>query len=233
VKRPSPVPTLTDWAIEEVRRRIVLGDLPPGERLPLEELANELGISRVPLREAVRSLEAEGLVATTPHRGAVTTPLNLDNAQDAYALLEAAEMLAVERATAASNPESLARMEASLGAMREHIHDAHLTRESLEAHRAFHFAFFDLVGEGVLLRHLRVFWNTCERYVMASIPDGDHAAHAYEDHEELVRLVREGDAEAAKDLLRNHLRNSFEAVKDRLATEGQGNGDGRREQLPQ
>jgi DNA-binding GntR family transcriptional regulator len=216
----SPVPTLTDWAIEEVRRRIVLGELPPWERLPLEDLANELGISRVPLREAVRSLEAEGLVVTAPHRGAITAPLSLDNAADAYALLEAAEMLAVDRAAAASNPESLARMEASLGAMREHVHDGHVTRGSLEAHRAFHFAFFDLVGEGVLLRHLRTFWHACERYVMASMPDESHASRAYGEHEELVRLVRDGDVDAAKEHLRGHLRGSFAAVKERLIAAG-------------
>lgn len=214
--RTSPVPTLTDWAIEEVRRRIVLGELPHGERLPLEELATELGISRVPLREAVRSLEAEGLITTTPHRGAVTTVLNLRDAEDAYALLEAAEMLAVGRATQASNDESLARMEKALAAMHSHIHDGRLNVDSLEAHREFHFAFFDLVGEGVLLRHLRIFWNMCERYVMASMPDERRAERAYEEHALLVQYVREGEVDAAQEHLRHHLRSSLQAIRSKL-----------------
>lgn len=214
--RTTPVPTLTDWAIEEVRRRIVLGELTPGERLPLEELATELGISRVPLREAVRSLEAEGLITTTPHRGAVTTLLNLRDAEDAYALLEAAEMLAVGRASAASNEESLSRMERALASMRSHVHDGTLSVDSLEAHREFHFAFFDLVGEGVLLRHLRIFWSMCERYVMASMPDEHRAERAYEEHALLVELVREGKVEAAQDHLRQHLRRSLQAIRSKL-----------------
>lgn len=214
-----PVPTLTDWAIEEVRRRIVLGELPPGERLPLEELATELGISRVPLREAVRSLEAEGLITTTPHRGAVTTLLNLRDAEDAYALLESAEALAVDRATAASDDHSLARMERALDSMRDHVHDGTLNVDSLEAHREFHFAFFDLVGEGVLLRHLRIFWNMCERYVMASMPDEHRAERAFEEHARLVQLVRDGEAEAAKEHLRSHLRSSLAAIRSKLEDE--------------
>lgn len=218
----SPVPTLTDWAIEEVRSRIVLGTLPAGERIQLEELARELGISRVPLREAVRSLESEGLIVTTPRRGAVTTPLNLRDAEDAYALLEAAEMLAVERATAATNPQSVQRMEQALDSMRDHVHDGTLSVESLEAHRAFHFAFFDLVGEGVLLRHLRIFWSMCERYVMASMPDEQRAEVALEEHALLVKLVRDGEVEVAREHLRSHLRSSLAAIRSKLVDEATG-----------
>lgn len=214
-----PVRTLTDWATEEVRRRIVLGELPPGERLPLEELAAELGISRVPLREALRRLDTEGLIKTTPHRGTETTMLNQRNAEDAYALLEAAETLAVDRATAATDAQSLERMERALASMRNHVHDGTLNVESLVAHREFHFAFFDLVGEGVLLRHLRIFWNMCERYVMASMPDEHRAERAFEEHALLVQLVRDGEAEAAKEHLRNHLRSSLAAIRSELVDE--------------
>lgn len=216
VVRLAPVPTLTEWAIEEVRRRILVGELPPGERLPLDELARSLGISRVPLREAVRSLEAEGLVAATPRRGVVTTELDLRNAEDAFALLETAQVLAVERVALGADAASLATMEANLVLMRKAVEGGELTAASLQPHRDFHFTFFDLVGEGVLLRNLRMLWNTCERYMMAAIPTEGRAEHSLLEHEEMLRLIREGEVEATQVHLRRHLRKSLNAVRDRL-----------------
>ncbi len=210
------IPTLTDWAIQEVRAKIVLGEFEPGERLPIEQLAEELGISRVPLREAIRSLESEGMITTTPHRGAIATPMSIQDAEDAYTLLELAELRAVERAARATDHSSTRIMHASLETMRAHVDEPHVTREALEAHRAFHFAFFDRAGEGLLLRQLRILWYTCERYVMSSIPSNSRAAQALKEHEELARLVEEGDVDGAREHLRHHLQSSFAAVREYL-----------------
>jgi DNA-binding GntR family transcriptional regulator len=212
----SPIPTLTDWAIEEVRRRILLGRFAPGERLPIDDLARELGISRVPLREAIRSLESEGLIETTPHRGAVATRLSRQDVEDAFALLEMAESHAVERAARASDPESIAAMERCLEVLRSQINQPQVTVDSLEAHRSFHFALFNQAGEGVLLRHLRMLWHTCERYVVAVMPERARAEESLAEHEELLRLIKAGEVEAAITHLREHLKHSLEAVRSRL-----------------
>lgn len=214
-RSPRAVTTLTEWAIEELRRRIVMGELRAGAHVPLDLLAEELGVSRVPLREAVRRLEAEGLIVNVPRRGAVVTPLDLNDVEDAYQMLEVAEMIAIERAAASADTTSTEQMHYWLDAMRSALHEP-VSEEMLIAHRAFHFSLFNGVGEGVLLRHLAMLWNTCERYVMASMPDHRRAKDALHEHEQLVHYIERGDAQGACEHLRRHLRSSLQSVKRKL-----------------
>ncbi len=210
-----PVPTLTAWTTAEIRRRIVLGELAPGARVPLEHLATELAISRLPLREAVRQLEAEGLIVNIPRRGAVVSEYDEQDVVDAYRLLETIEVLAVERAAKQSDRHVAHEMRRWLEVMRNFIAAA-ASDEMLEAHRNFHFALFEGVGEGVLLRHLRMLWYECERYVMATMPNRERADSAFHEHQELVEFVEAGDAKGAIKLLRRHLRSSLASVRGKL-----------------
>ncbi|WP_326837500.1 GntR family transcriptional regulator [Amycolatopsis rhabdoformis] len=199
--------TITDFVAEQLRNRIVLGVLKPGAKVPVYELAEELQVSRVPLREAVRQLEAEALVDNLPRRGTVVRQLSVRDLRDAFEILQHIEPIAAQRAAAPENTAVVDEMEHWLQKMQE-LSDRQVpsvSEEMLEAHREFHFALFRAAGEGVLQRHLCMLWHTCERYVMNSLPDVARQVAAAREHADLVKLIRKGDAEGATEVLHAHL----------------------------
>jgi DNA-binding GntR family transcriptional regulator len=212
--RQAP-PLLTEYVTDQIRNRILLGQLRPGQRVPLDALALELGSSRVPLREAVRQLEAEGFVVGIPRRGTVVSNFDERDVRDAFSMLEHIEALAVERAAKkadATVTESMRRWARRIG----DLADAPVSEEMLEAHRAFHFALFDAGGGVVLLRHLRMLWHTCERYVVLCMPDPHRRAESLREHEKLIDYIERHDADGAVRALRDHLRASLASVLDHL-----------------
>lgn len=207
--------TIVNYVTEQIRRRIVLGQLVPGERVPLYALAEEFGVSRVPLREAVRQLEAEGLLDNVPRRGAIVRELNRRDLEDAFRVLNDVEIVAVKRAARVADASVIAEMR--YWSERMHgLGEARVSEEMLEAHRAFHFALFDAAGEGILLRHLKMLWHTCERYVMHGMPDPERQKSSQEEHLQLIDLVEAGDAAGASKLLASHLKNSLQFALRKL-----------------
>src|SRR5919198_1771827 len=102
---PSPAPslplrrqTLAGMTLEAVRERILSGVYPEGEPLRQDAIADELGVSRIPIREALRQLEAEGLVVFNPHRGAIVSSLSLDEIDEVFALRAEIESGLIRRA---------------------------------------------------------------------------------------------------------------------------------------
>lgn len=205
---PASAPaTITSFAAEQIRNRIVLGILPPGAKVPVYELAEELGISRVPLREAVRELEAESLVDNLPRRGTVVRALNERDLRDSFEIFEAVEPIAARRAATGEDRTVVAEMRYWLKEMQQlsRRRVPEVSEQMLHAHRQFHFAMFRVSGDGVLQRHLCMLWNTCERYVMSCLPDRERQAAADREHTELVEAIEAGDADAAADVLHRHL----------------------------
>lgn len=194
VDRNSPIggpSTVTEFAAAQIRNRIVLGRLPPGSKVRVYDLARELGISRVPLREAVRELEAESLVDNLPRRGAVVRQLSEQDLRDSFEILHQIEPIAARRAATLRDPNLAMSMRYWLEAMqalaRRRI--PRVSEEMLSAHRQFHFAMFAVSGEGVLQRHLEMLWNTCERYVMMSAPDRERQRTAAQEHTEVFSVA--------------------------------------------
>ncbi|MDP9458725.1 MAG: GntR family transcriptional regulator [Actinomycetota bacterium] len=214
--------TITEFVTEQIRDRIVLGLLPPGSKLSVYRLADELGVSRVPLREAVRQLEAESLVDNLPRRGTVVRPLNIQDVRDAFEILDSIEVIAARRAAESSEESTIAAMRFHLEEMRvasqRPFED--VTREMMKAHRQFHFAFFSAAGEGVLQRHLRMLWNTCERYVINSYPDLERQAAAAREHADMVRQIEAKDPEGTVLVLREHLQASLSSALAYLGRSG-------------
>lgn len=208
--------TLAEYVLDEIRHRVVLGRLPPGSRLEVDKLAEDLGSSRIPVREAVRQLESEGLVVNVPRRGVIVPEVHSQDIDDAYQLLESVELVAAQRAVKTVTSETLERMRGWAQEM-DRLVDQPRSEAMLIAHRSFHFAMFETVGEGILLRHLRMLWYACERFLTASMPDPEHAESAHQEHWTLIELLGRGDLEDLTELLTNHLRASRERAHRRLA----------------
>ena len=109
--------SLVDLAADALRDRILSGALKPGERLLEEQLAAELGISRPPLREALRLIQSEGLVQSLPRRGMIVAPLDEKDAWEIATLRSALERTAIEIELPIRQPEQLTECRRALSAM--------------------------------------------------------------------------------------------------------------------
>ncbi|OZM79775.1 GntR family transcriptional regulator [Pseudonocardia sp. MH-G8] len=204
--------TLTDYAVDEIRKRIVIGEIAAGSKIGVDFIAKELAVSRIPVREAFRELLAEGLVEMYPHRGAVVAGIARRDVEDGYRLLEVLEVMAVERAAATAPAETASRMRVHLqrlAALREAGQLSPLAL--LEEHRSFHFAVFDALETGMLERTARSLWHACERFINASAR-GDRLEQAHHEHLELVRYLEAGDVIGAVAVTQMHVRHGRHAA---------------------
>ncbi len=146
----SVAPRTVQEAVEDwIRQAILTGKLPGGSKLVQEPLAKELGASRVPIREALRKLEAEGLVRFTPHRGAVVTPISAEDVKNIFELRVALETLAARRGAAQLTPADLAEMSRLVIQMRRATRAPDVW---LELNRRFHSTIYAASGNPRLVR---------------------------------------------------------------------------------
>ena len=196
---------MAEYALEQLREAIIMGELEPGTPLRLDELARSLGMSISPIREAVRQLEALGLAKHVPHQGARVEPLDVDDLRDLFEVRLALESLAVRRAAVRITPEQL---EAARGALVE-LDDARTAQDVLAAMRAhgdFHFALYEACGAPWLLQMIRPAWDRTERFRPALF---SAAGELQDRHREidgrLLDAVSDGDSERAAATLYEHL----------------------------
>lgn len=132
-------PSLVDMTAAALRKLILAGDYKPGERLIEQRLTERLGISRPPLREAMRILQQEGLVVTFPRRGAVVTPLSAEDVYEIYTLRFALDRLAVELGVPVRDPSLLEPLRSALVGMERAAHTVdrdQLLQENINFHSA-------------------------------------------------------------------------------------------------
>ena len=201
--------TLADRAFAALHDAIVAGDLGPGERLPIEELGVTLGMSAMPIREALRRLDAAGLVENIPHRGGRVTELSIPDLAEVYEARLALEPLAVRRAA-----ERFGESQAALATARLEALDELLDEDSPDtwaAHTAFHFSLYDAADSRWLMRLIEPLWETSQRYRLASsvVPK---LRTRREEHAVILRACIEHDADRAARELHNHLTMTANAV---------------------
>src|SRR5581483_7958455 len=130
--------TLAEKAFDTLHAAIITGQLRPGARLPIEELAEVLEMSPMPIREAVRRLDAAGLVENIPHRGARVTELSIADLVEVYEVRLAVEVLAVRRAAERFTDADAERARQSLYELNHMSDDS--SAATTAAHEAFHFS---------------------------------------------------------------------------------------------
>jgi DNA-binding GntR family transcriptional regulator len=194
--------TLAEKAFVALHDAIVRGELRPGERLPIEELAEVLDMSPMPIREALRRLDAVGLVENVPHRGARVTELSLDDLRDVYAARLALEPLAVERAAERFGPEEAERGRQLLAALNKLADNA--TPETWAAHTGFHFCLYEAAGSAWLLRLIQPLWESSERYRLSSATTRKVSLRR-EEHDRILQACAEHQPAVARAELHNHL----------------------------
>jgi DNA-binding GntR family transcriptional regulator len=186
---------LRDVVTAELRRRILSGELAQGERLVEDRLAERLGVSRNPVREAIRVLAAEGFVKVTPRQGASVAVLSADEAEELFDVRMALEGLAARLAARKSTPESADALRAVLDTSREAVADGRLTQVA-DLNTAFHSAvaeaagnaYLNLVMGHMLKRAQWVFQQTADV----------RAPHSWTEHLSLYEAIAAGDEDEAQ-----------------------------------
>jgi DNA-binding GntR family transcriptional regulator len=201
-----------DVAYAEIRQRILDGRLEAGSKLRQYDLADELGISITPLREAIRRLSGEGWIFLEGHRNARVAQMDFDEARQVFEARRAMEPAAVALAAARRTDSDIARMKAALEELLP------VTREwgevALAVHREVHQALYAASHNAVMVRMLNDLWDKSDRYrrVGLQLPDGaEPRTRDFSEHHQLVELVIAGEADAASQLMASHIDNSLTA----------------------
>jgi DNA-binding GntR family transcriptional regulator len=205
------VKTVAAQAYEVLRERILLGDLPEGTALRQAALAAELGVSRIPIREALRQLEAEGLVTFRPHVGAAVSSLSVPEIEEVFSLRALIETELLGRAVGHLGPEDLERAEDVL----EVFEEAFNRRDVAEwgtLNWEFHSALYSVALQPITTNVLEMLHRHCERYTRAQLALTRWETRAMAEHRQLLNLVRKADVAGAQVLLRSHILSAGEAL---------------------
>jgi len=202
--------TASDYVAEALRRAILNGEFADGEELNQVELAEHFNVSRVPIREALRRLEAEGLIVAAPHRRAVVlgfTPARIAEIFEARALLEG---FMLERAAPHLTSEQLDELRGlvdELAAVNDHT-------EWLDANRRFHERLWD--AQSVTVRAIVVqLTSQVERY-LRRVGGLDRAGEANAEHRAIVEALAADRADDAVRILRDHIARTGRVIQQRL-----------------
>lgn len=203
--------TKNDYAYEEVRNRILTGELAAGSIIPQGRLAEELGVSTTPLREAVRRLTAEGLIVLEAHRDARVAALSADEARHLYEVRESVDPLAAGLAAQRRSESDLERIRAAESSMTPLQGTA--TTESLVAHREFHRAIYRASGNPLLVDILERLWDKADRYRLVGLRSrGDSQSEidrVEREHREIAEAVETGDSDRALQAMKVHISGSL------------------------
>ncbi|MEU3608044.1 GntR family transcriptional regulator [Streptomyces sp. NPDC035033] len=211
VERRRPQ-TAQQFVLEEVRAAITSGELRPGAPIRQDALAARLEVSRVPLREALKALEAEGLVVHHIHRGYFVAELSLADLEEIYRIRALLETEAVRRAMDVG-PEDLTATLEEIQREVERAARAGDVTAMAEANRRFHFTLIDACGMPRLVRMITTLWDSTDAYRSLYYTDPGHRAQAVHEHRAVLSALREGDKAAAVHWLDDHRAHAVAALR--------------------
>ena len=212
----EPRPTAQDAVLRSLRSDILTGELKPGDQIVQESLAERYGVSRVPLREALRILESEGQVVYHPHRGYFVAQLSVEDLEEVYRLRSLLEAEAIERAVPHLTDEDIDEVEGLMLGI-----DAAAAQEDViamtTANRRFHFAIFDACDMPRLVRLLHQLWDATDAYRALYFHEPLNRDRVAHEHAEMLAALRARDAQALVRLHDEHRDHSVSAVGALLA----------------
>ncbi|MDI3534010.1 MAG: hypothetical protein PWQ82_375 [Thermosediminibacterales bacterium] len=197
---------LREVVFETLREAIISGDLEPGERLMEMQLADEMGVSRTPVREAIRKLELEGLVVMIPRKGAYVADLSLKDAADVFEIRGSLEGLAASLAAERITDEEIEQLERLLVQIRECIERGDL-EGIIEKDAEFHDNLFKAARNEKLTQMINNLREHINRYRISSLTYLHRATEMFKEHTKIVEAISERNAELAAKLTRKHIEN--------------------------
>lgn len=209
--------TIAQSVAEQIREQILSREIKGGQPLRQEAIAKSFGTSIIPVREALRQLEAEGLVELKSHRGAVATELTLDKALEWINLRRLIETDLISAAIDNITEEDLANAEQILGrfdrAMDKRVEIDHWSDYNFE----FHSTLYTPANRPETMKIVASLHKKCDRYLRLQLLSGDHIERAESEHQALIDLCRQRDKRAAKSLTNNHIIGLEQDIVEALA----------------
>ncbi len=197
---------LRDVVFNTLRQAILKGELAPGERLMEIQLADRLGVSRTPIREAIRKLELEGLVLMIPRKGAEVAKISEKSLRDVLEVRRSLEELAIELACHRMGEEEITELEDAQEAFKTAIASGDAMKIA-ETDEAYHDVIYKGTGNDRLVQILNNLREQMYRYRLEYIKDADKRQILLAEHDLILKAVRERRIEDAKKTMREHIDN--------------------------
>lgn len=208
-------PTAQDAVLSALREDILAGILAPGDQLVQESLAERYGVSRVPLREALKMLESEGQVVNHPHRGYFVAELSVGDLREVYHLRGLLERAALEVAVPLLEESDVDELASLCDDVDAAAVDGDVVAMA-EANRRFHFALFDTAGMPRLSRLLRQLWDATDAYRALYYQGAPNRSRVQEEHARMLDAMRRRDVDLVVALHDEHRAHSVAAVESML-----------------
>ena len=210
---------LRDVVFNTLREAILKGDLKPGERLMELQLAAQLGVSRTPIREAIRMLEQEGLAVTVPRKGAEVAKMTLKGMEDVLEIREALDILACQLACVRITEEQLVLLEEKKKAFEDSLKSGNV-REIAETDVAFHDVIYDATNNPKLVNMLNNLREQIYRYRVEYLKKEENYPKLITEHNAIFDALSNHSQEAATISIREHVKNQAIAVKEVIIQQG-------------
>lgn len=214
-KRPM---TVAQTVAAQIREQILKREIGGGEPLRQDAIAREFGTSIIPVREALRQLESEGLVELKSHRGAIATELTLDKALEWIHMRRLIETDLIVRAIDNMKDANLDTAQVILekfdNALTGHVEISHWSDYNWE----FHSALYAPADRPETMKVLSMLHKNCDRYIRLQLLGSDHIERAQQEHAELIDLCRQRKKRATKSLIQQHIVGVEEDLIEQLGT---------------
>ncbi|NPV70023.1 MAG: GntR family transcriptional regulator [Firmicutes bacterium] len=211
--------TKTEVVYRALREHIVNGDLEPGTRLLQKKIAEELGVSEIPVREAIRQLQAEGLVVVTPHSGAEVASFRPEEIEEALAIRGVLEGFAARTAVGRAAPGAIAELRSILDNMGRCVENDDRANYGILNHE-FHTKLYALSPYPKLQKMIEEIWYGAERSrsVFKLAPERLRPSH--QEHLAILEALEKGEEERVEELVRLHRSNASRSLLDSVNKKG-------------
>jgi DNA-binding GntR family transcriptional regulator len=213
--------TLSSAIVDRLRQGILAGSYPAGSQLRQDALAQAFEVSRIPVREALFQLEAEGFVRIVPHKGAIVSGLSLDEINDVFQLRKLLEPRLLASSVPALTTEDFAAVAGMEAAFEEAMQAGDISRWGV-LNADFHLALYARATQPRTLSIVSGLLQTSDRYTRLQLQRSSSIERARTEHNELIRLCRTGAMKEACRLLADHIELVRQDLVEFLEERGQG-----------
>lgn len=211
---------LRDLVFTTLRQAILKGELLPGERLMEIQLAEKMGVSRTPIREAIRKLEREGLVIMVPRKGAEVAGISEKMLRDVLEVRMTLEKLALRLAFKRQGTDLIEKLEAAEQTFQDAIEGEKLI-DMAEADEHFHFLIYEAADNDKLRELLNSLKENMYRYRLEYLKDENYRRSLMEEHNAIIEAFKANDLEKGLEVTDTHIANQERAVIGRVRQENQ------------
>lgn len=195
---------LRDIVFENLRNAILEGDLKAGKRLMEVQLAEQLGVSRTPIREAIRKLELEGLVVMLPRKGAYVANMSFKDLIDVLEIRASLEGLAAYLASERHREEDIAELERVANEFEKSVRETDIDNV-LKKDIEFHEKIFSMANNKKLYQLINSLWEQVHRFRMTYVSDYEASLSLVDEHNKILEAIKCGDSELAKKYATEHI----------------------------